>query len=239
MATSRSPRAQHYIDCEECGENPAQFLCKSCPGHLRETCKTKHKTRKISKSHEVIHLHRNVEGTLGVLYCEKHTKNKLEWYCSPCKVPVCAECHIGPHNGHEMRDLNRVYDEIRKKRKEENDQIEEVLLPKFNKLLSEEKTKKTEILNKVNDADKKMKERIRELQEEIDKLQEYKKNAVKILEENESKLDATIKTLEKINEEITKQLSVKPGIAFFENTSYNLSRYTHTDFQPDIIITKL
>lgn len=38
--------AQHYLECENCEENPAIFMCKTCPGHLCENCKTEHEMKK-------------------------------------------------------------------------------------------------------------------------------------------------------------------------------------------------
>lgn len=41
--------AQHYLECENCEENPAKFVCKTCPGHLCENCKSEHVKKKIGK----------------------------------------------------------------------------------------------------------------------------------------------------------------------------------------------
>lgn len=48
MATA-NVTAQHFVECDSCEENPANFLCKTCPGHLCETCKTEHEKRECHK----------------------------------------------------------------------------------------------------------------------------------------------------------------------------------------------
>lgn len=37
-----SSTAQHYLECDSCEENPAQYFCKMCAGYLCEQCKSEH-----------------------------------------------------------------------------------------------------------------------------------------------------------------------------------------------------
>lgn len=49
-----STTAQHFLECEECEENPAKYFCKTCAGHLCELCKNIHERKKITKNHEIL-----------------------------------------------------------------------------------------------------------------------------------------------------------------------------------------
>lgn len=44
-----STTAQHFLECEECEENPAKYFCKTCAGHLCESCKNIHERKKNNK----------------------------------------------------------------------------------------------------------------------------------------------------------------------------------------------
>lgn len=86
--------AQHFLECDNCEENPAQFLCKTCTGHLCEPCKSKHESKKITKNHEIVALTSRNEEMLDLLVCPNHAKKKLECYCDRCEEPVCTDCII-------------------------------------------------------------------------------------------------------------------------------------------------
>ncbi|XP_062601242.1 E3 ubiquitin-protein ligase TRIM71-like [Saccostrea cucullata] len=242
--------AQHFLECENCEENPAQFLCKTCPGHLCETCKTDHETKKITKNHEIIHLHKNKEGTMGLLYCGKHTVNKLEWYCSPCKEPVCSKCLIEFHNGHKLDDLAAIYQKIISNLKDEKEEIEGVILPKYREMLSKEKIKKSEISKRTDEVKKQIEDHTKLIMNQVKKvkenairnLQEEEKKALKSIEETENEIERRIETLGKIDENITSNMRANPGITFFTNIDYDTLRhmqgfpsmvnYKLSDFQP-------
>lgn len=108
-----SASAQHYLECDECEENPAKFLCKTCEGHLCELRKIKHEKRKITRNHEILSLHSKNEDLLDLISCPKHTKKKLECYCTPCSEPVCTDCIMQSHNGHLVKPLAIVYKELK------------------------------------------------------------------------------------------------------------------------------
>lgn len=44
-----STSAQHYLECDNCEENPATFLCKACEGRLCEPLKSIMKRKQYSK----------------------------------------------------------------------------------------------------------------------------------------------------------------------------------------------
>lgn len=90
----KSSSAQHFLECNNCEEKPAKFLCKTCPDHLCENCKTDHEKKKMTRSHEIVFLKSNNKDMVDLLYCTEHTKKKLQCYCNRCKEPVCTDCII-------------------------------------------------------------------------------------------------------------------------------------------------
>ncbi|XP_062570638.1 E3 ubiquitin-protein ligase TRIM45-like [Saccostrea cucullata] len=249
MATARL-FAQHFLECENCEEDPAQFLCKTCPGHLCETCKTEHETRKITKTHEIIHLHKDKEGPLGLLYCGKHKVNKIEWYCSPCKEPVCTKCLMESHNGHKMEDFATIYQENMSKLKKEKKEIEAVLLPKYREMISKEKRKKSELSKRNDEVKKQIEDHTKSIMNQVttlkenalQNLREEEEKAIMEIEDTEHEIEERIETLRRLNEEITNNLGANRGSSFLMNIdSYTLQKmqefpatvnYKIVDFQP-------
>lgn len=152
-----STSAQHYLECDNCEENPAQFLCKVCAGYLCEPCKIKHKKKKITRNHVILPLTSQNEEMLDLLFCPDHTKKKLECFCDSCKEPVCTECIIRSHNGHSVKSMNTAYKEFKDYLKQKKATIENDLLPRH-----------IELLTKENDGRSSFKKKIDAIQSEID-----------------------------------------------------------------------
>lgn len=148
--------AQHYLECENCEVNPAIFLCKTCPGHLCENCKTEHEMKKMTKRHDIISLKSNNEDLVDLLCCSDHAKKKLECYCNICRGPVCTCCIIQSHNGHSMKSLTTVYKEFTSCSYRKKEEIEKVILPKYKELLAKEIEKRSLFIKKVEEIEKKI-----------------------------------------------------------------------------------
>lgn len=140
-----STSAQHYLECENCEENPAMFLCKTCPGHLCENCRSEHEHKKITRNHNIISISSNNEDVVELLFCTDHTKKKLECYCNPCEKPVCTECIVQSHNGHAVKSLSVVYNKIKTNIQLKKDEIKKDLIPKYMKLLATEDDKRSSL----------------------------------------------------------------------------------------------
>ncbi|XP_062605056.1 tripartite motif-containing protein 3-like [Saccostrea cucullata] len=111
MADERS-FAQHFIQCDECEEEPAKQYCKNCKGNLCTICTMRHQEKKLTQNHELISLiseRKNRKPEFSS--CEAHPSRNLEFYCKPCHTPLCPECLITDHNGHKMEDLMIVYNQ--------------------------------------------------------------------------------------------------------------------------------
>ena len=45
---------------------------------------------------------------VGQVYCAKHTKKLIEYFCRVCQDLVCPKCMYEVHNGHELAQLDEV-----------------------------------------------------------------------------------------------------------------------------------
>lgn len=152
-----STSAQHYLECENCEENPAMFLCKTCPGHLCENCRSEHEQKKITRNHDIISISSNNEDVVELLFCTDHTKKKLECYCDPCGKPVCTECIVQSHNGHAVKSLSVVYNKIKTNMQLKKDEIEKDLIPKYKKLLATEDDKRSSLTKEAEEIENEIK----------------------------------------------------------------------------------
>lgn len=248
-----STTAQHYLECEECEENPAKYFCKTCAGHLCESCKNRHKKKKITKNHEILSLHSKNEDMLDLISCPKHTKKNLECYCTPCSEPVCTDCIMQSHNGHPMKSLATVYQELKDHSKEKTDKIENVLLPRHRELLAEEKEKKSafrkkadEIQEKIDAHTKSMVEKVKKVgQETVVNLRKAEKEGLQEMDKFKDSLEEQINKLQLMSKQLSANLEAKshPSIfnlinsedlKSFQTLPYS-AEYTLTDFRPQTL----
>lgn len=246
----KSTAAQHFLECDNCEEHPAKFLCKSCPGHLCENCKTEHEKKKMTRSHEIVSLMSNNENIVDLLYCKDHTKKKLECYCNRCKEPVCTDCIIHSHNGHSVESLSTVYRRIKDGAKQQKEKIDNILLPKYRELVSNETAKESALKRRAEEIKKKIEAHTESLVEMIktigtrtvEDLSKKEKDGLREIEQTKNNFIKQIDELQLMSRTISADIEAKPGISFFKLVKRNdLERfeksqpdidYSLTDFQP-------
>lgn len=246
----KSTAAQHFLECDNCEEHPAKFLCKTCPGHLCEICKTEHEKKKMTRSHEVVSLISNNENMVDLLYCTEHTKKKLECYCNRCKEPVCTDCIIQSHNGHSVESLSTVYKRTTDQAREQKEKIDNILLPKYRELVSNETVKESALKRRAEEIKKKIEAHTESLvemiktigTETVEDLSKKKKEGLREIEQTKNNFKKQINDLQLMSKTISADIEAKPGISFFKLVERNnLERfeksppdidYSLTDFQP-------
>ncbi|XP_062580668.1 E3 ubiquitin-protein ligase TRIM45-like [Saccostrea cucullata] len=236
MATyGASISAQHYIECGNCEENPAQYLCKTCAGYLCETCTIEHKKKKITRNHDIIHLISDKGEGMELLFCPEHTTKKLDCYCCPCQKPVCVKCLMETHNGHKVENLASVYCRVKDELEKEKEEIETTLLPKYKELLSTENAKISQISQRTNEVERQICNHTVKVISQISAIKDHRvqdlrnrEQGVLMLVENAKRnIETKIDTLEKIKTQITNNLGANPGITFFKA----INRKTLTDMR--------
>lgn len=246
-----STSAQHYLECEECEENPAKYVCKTCAGHLCEPCKNSHEKKKITKNHEILSLNSKNEDMLDLLLCPKHAKKKLECYCTPCSEPVCTDCIMQFHNGHPVKSLATVYKEFKDYSTEKTDKIENVILPSHIELLAKEKVKRSAFIKKANEIQEKIDAHTKSMVEIVKKvgqqtvvnLRKAEKEGLQEMDKIKENLEEKINKLQLMSKQLSANLEAKshPSIfnlinsedlKSFQTLPLNSAEYTLTDFRP-------
>lgn len=242
----KSTAAQHFLECDNCEENPAKFLCKTCPGHLCENCKTEHEKKKMTRSHEIVSLISNNEDMVDLLYCTKHTKKKLECYCNRCKEPVCTDCIIQSHNGHSVESLSTVYQKITGNARQQKEKIDNILLPKYRELLSNETAKESALKKRAEEIKKKIEAHTYSLVEMIKKigaqtvedLSNKEKNGLREIEQTKNIFKEQINELQQMSSTISANIEAKPDISFFKlDERINLKGFERTPPKTDYSFT--
>lgn len=243
-------RASSSVKCDNCEKNPAKFLCKTCTGHLCEPCKSKHVRKKITRNHEIVSLNSKNEELLDLLLCLKHTKKKLECYCNRCCEPVCTDCIIESHNGHSVKSLSTVYKEFKDYSKQKKSNIEDVLLPCHMTLLAEEKEKRSALIQRADEIEKKIDAHTQSVidivklfgKQTVASLHKAKIEGLKEMDEFTKLVEDKINNLHMLSKELSTKLEAKPQLSFF--TSNNCDdlksfetlpypvEHNLTDFQP-------
>lgn len=255
--------AQHYIECDNCEENPAKYICKTCPGNLCENCKTEHENRKITKDHEVTDLKTGRRYFDFYLNCPDHKSKKLECFCDSCEKPICTECIVLFHNGHAVQSLSAAYKEIKDKQRKKITKIEEKL-HSYIYVLEREEQKELDLSKRADEIEKQIMRHtsnVVEIVNEISKGNVQKLRAMKQKGRNEINrsiiaIRRNVAQLTQDKEKLSAIIEAKSGVSFFQKensdllekikedmdeTVSNLTRYELDDFHPgqicDIIPT--
>lgn len=245
--------AQHYLECDNCEENPAKFLCKICAGHLCERCKSKHEKRKLTRNHEIVSLISNNEEMIDLLYCTKHPKKKLECYCNRCGKPVCTDCITKSHKGHSLESLSEVYKGITDSLNQQKEEIEKKLIPEYKSLLVSETAKKQALKKNADKIQKNIEKQTKHLieivkgvsEQRVQHLRNEEQKGHKKIVNTKKKIKEKLKTLEEMSTMIESNLRARPSVSFFTSFSRNdlkmfrtypsslaKSEYIMTDFHP-------
>ena len=120
--------------CQQCRDEvsaKAVAFCEKCCNFICSDCYTAHKRWSTYSSHIVTMLKENTgtetqtkqESTSSTttitqilrkslvskpVYCSKHTKEKLKFYCSTCQEPVCSDCTVITHRDHSIMSVQEV-----------------------------------------------------------------------------------------------------------------------------------
>ncbi|XP_065889262.1 E3 ubiquitin-protein ligase TRIM71-like [Dysidea avara] len=97
------------VKCDYCGsDDPVVALCINCTLCLCDNCNKYHS--KKNSTHDLVQLNEArlpmTTGAVGVrpkekiLYCTKHPKNELDYYCRDCQNLICLSCSVKEHVEH-------------------------------------------------------------------------------------------------------------------------------------------
>ena len=145
-------RGQHYVECDNCETEPAQFHCLTCQGHLCEECKETHVTRRLTQGHEVILL-------------SEYIKNPSACHDVKGKVP-CA-CDIKRDLREERERINNVLIPSLEKIRDEEYERKESLSRKVSDMIEEFENHCENLIDRLTRIKEKTANRLERKQEEI------------------------------------------------------------------------
>ena len=117
--------------CNSCDEgSKASSVCKVCSEYLCDNCVKAHQRVRLTKDHFIEHFgHRSynsqnftsvtplgspgmssIPGDRQQTPCEKHEHEILRLFCDSCVVPICRECTMTEHIGHNFIYLQDAID---------------------------------------------------------------------------------------------------------------------------------
>ncbi|XP_030838460.1 uncharacterized protein LOC115922859 [Strongylocentrotus purpuratus] len=107
--------------CEVCGNFDSEsassfFNCTECTLALCMACSKKHKHHCIadisSRTHVAEMDLENNDDPDGTIFCEKHRREKKQFFCTFCLIPVCQVCSINDHRLQDNHKCVKVEDMV-------------------------------------------------------------------------------------------------------------------------------
>ena len=107
------------VSCDQCidtSNDHAVSFCINCCEFLCKACTEYHKTRRKTVNHELELMGPKDKGALKgsaniprqPVHCELHRDETLKFFCETCSVPVCRDCIVLKHIGHEYERMEAV-----------------------------------------------------------------------------------------------------------------------------------
>lgn len=130
MMASSIPMGQQAAVCDLCKHKKVKLLCISCQYKLCKDCVGNHMTQELPQVHKVVkyedrHTHFSHQ------FCMTHSDRQCDTLCTSCDIPVCQDCLTGHHKDHSNEKLPREFLAKRKEILEDNEAMEESLIPKY------------------------------------------------------------------------------------------------------------
>nr|XP_034337909.1 E3 ubiquitin-protein ligase TRIM71 [Crassostrea gigas] len=205
--------AQDVIRCDVCSDNereksPAEVHCNTCHTNVCSPCVARHMALDKSKKHDIVLFH--VASTEIILpSCSSHPQLKCDLFCKKCSIPICLKCLSSNHNSHTVEEVTELCQKIYKDIQDETKEIQQHIIPAFEKILAEE-DEKLKILNEAYDKlDSSVEEHGKDLHKKVDAVMSKYKTKV----QQKKQADAKIlqQQIEEINEIMSeaKQAAVK------------------------------
>uniref|UniRef100_A0A8W8NYH7 B box-type domain-containing protein n=1 Tax=Magallana gigas TaxID=29159 RepID=A0A8W8NYH7_MAGGI len=115
---SETVAGQHFVECDNCETDSAQYFCKSCTGNLCENCKKTHETKRLTQDHVVVLLSKYKSDPF---VCQNSKKGKC-----PCKVKESLKHEREKIESHWVPFLEKMQEEEESKKKLLSDKVSDV-----------------------------------------------------------------------------------------------------------------
>ena len=162
--------------CEQCSDDTAVTFCCECWLFLCKFCKTAHKRIKSTSQHKLIKLGKEGEGVIQELpnathqpvYCPRHPREELLYYCNDCEKLACRNCLPVNHKDHTCKEfideVNPALEALK-----QNVSSCDGIIPLVNKAIANGEKKLQQIATRKVQVSKQIKETFAELKAALDK----------------------------------------------------------------------
>ena len=160
--------------CDQCSEDTAVTFCCECWLFLCDFCTTAHKRIKNTNQHKLVNMGKeSVIEELPVtaqqpVYCPRHPRSELLYYCNDCEVMTCLNCLPTKHKDHAYEDYIDVGETARKALKESVASCDGVIPPVTEAIANGEKMLE-QIATHKEEVRQEIKEKFEELKAALDK----------------------------------------------------------------------
>lgn len=233
-----------HIKCEFCDiKKVVKWQCLDCGLIICDDCKDKiHRKIKRGKDHKIISIHEKVhlqftESDFLNIQCQEHSEQLYCLFCKTCGNLVCPRCIVKFHKGHELIEINEMYNtEIDRLRKEQN--IQQNDITKAVSKMHEEKQKQiseNSIYCKVNkDINTQEKALINAVKEYAkicrNKLDKSHAEISRRIEENINTISRNMKQFEGKYKELENCINTADVAEFFQNVA-GISEKMHEEIE--------
>ena len=160
--------------CEQCSDDTAVTFCCECWLFLCDFCTTAHKRIKNTNQHKLVNMGKeSVIEELPVtvqqpVYCPRHPRSELLYYCNDCEVMTCLNCLPTKHKDHAYEDYIDVGEIARNALKESVASCDGVIPPVTEAIANGEKMLE-QIATHKEEVRQEIKEKFEELKAALDK----------------------------------------------------------------------
>ena len=162
--------------CEQCSDDTAVTFCCECWLFLCEFCKTAHKRIKSTSRHKLIKLGKEGEGVIQELpnathqpvYCPRHPREELLYYCNDCEKLACRNCLPVKHKDHTCKEF---IDEVNPALKALKQSVSSCdgIIPPVNEAIANGEKRLQQIATRKEEVSKQIKKTFAELKAVLDK----------------------------------------------------------------------
>eukprot|EP00105_Crassostrea_gigas_P015621 XP_011432675.1 PREDICTED: uncharacterized protein LOC105331969 [Crassostrea gigas] len=230
--------AQDVIRCDVCSNNereksPAEVQCNTCHTNVCSPCVARHMALDKSKKHDIVLFH--VASTEIILpSCSSHPQLKCDLFCKKCSIPICLKCLSSNHNSHNVEELTELCQKICKNIQDETKEIQQRVIPGFEKFLGEEDEKLKKLIEAYDKLDSSVEEHGKDIHRKVDaviskyktKVQQKKQADAKILQQQIKEINEIMSEAKQAaakNEAILKSKNASSLIAH-KSENANLSK---------------
>ena len=109
---AKYPLGTTLVICDVCEDKPAFYKCSECDEYFCENCNMLHLRMRMGRNHHVTFV-KSIKAVNEDIrtYCKEHIHEELKFHCRRCDVPICRDCKVLNHEGHQTVGIDEVVED--------------------------------------------------------------------------------------------------------------------------------